>query len=415
MEDPSVAFATAILVAAIIFISWIGKHANRYLFERNLGEMKGYLPPGDCGLPVIGNMWSFLFAFKSGNPDSFTFRFVSRFGRTGMYKALMYGSPSVIVTAPEPCRRILLDDVRFCPGWPTSTQMLLGKHSFVGIIDEEHRFLRRLTAAPVTGHEALSLYIPYMEQKVKSDLEKWSKMGEIEFLTEIRKLTFKIIMYIFLSSESERVVDVLEKEYTHLTHGLRAMAINIPGFAYQRALTARVYLVTTLRSVLDEKRKKRDEGKNYGKKDMMDGLMEVEDESGRKLRDEEIIDILIMYLTAGHESSAHIAMWSVLLLQQHPEFLEKARKEQEEISKRMPPTQEGLTLKEYRQMEYLSNVTDETLRLISISLMAFREARQDVEINGYIIPKGWKVLLWFRSVHLDPEIYPDPKRFNPSR
>ncbi|KAI4318737.1 hypothetical protein MLD38_032407 [Melastoma candidum] len=367
MEDPSVAFATAILVAAIIFISWIGKHANRYLFERNLGEMKGYLPPGDCGLPVIGNMWSFLFAFKSGNPDSFTFRFVSRFGRTGMYKALMYGSPSVIVTAPEPCRRILLDDVRFCPGWPTSTQMLLGKHSFVGIIDEEHRFLRRLTAAPVTGHEALSLYIPYMEQKVKSDLEKWSKMGEIEFLTEIRKLTFKIIMYIFLSSESERVVDVLEKEYTHLTHGLRAMAINIPGFAYQRALTvnlikslaptkslfsfhvffifeactnslyhvrkplghsplqARVYLVTTLRSVLDEKRKKRDEGKNYGKKDMMDGLMEVEDESGRKLRDEEIIDILIMYLTAGHESSAHIAMWSVLLLQQHPEFLEKAR------------------------------------------------------------------------------------------
>ncbi|KAI4295143.1 hypothetical protein MLD38_040610 [Melastoma candidum] len=121
-------------------------------------------------------------------------------------------------------------------------------------------------------------------------------------------------------------------------------------------------------------------------------------------------------------------MWSVLLLQQHPEFLEKAsfyrspsspihflQKEQEEISKRMPPTQEGLTLKEYRQMEYLSNVTDETLRLISFSLMAFREARQDVEINGYIIPKGWKVLLWFRSVHLDPEIYPNPKRFNPSR
>ncbi|KAI4295086.1 hypothetical protein MLD38_040643 [Melastoma candidum] len=84
-------------------------------------------------------------------------------------------------------------------------------------------------------------------------------------------------------------------------------------------------------------------------------------------------------------------------------------------SQRDATTQEGLTLKEYRQMEYLSNVTDETLRLISFSLMAFREARQDVEINGYIIPKGWKVLLWFRSVHLDPEIYPNPKRFNPSR
>ncbi|KAI4295087.1 hypothetical protein MLD38_040609 [Melastoma candidum] len=226
------------------------QYGNRYLYERNLGEMKGYLPPGDYGLPVIGNMWSFLFAFKSGNPDSFTSRFVSRFGQTGMYKALMYGSPSVIVTASEPCRRILLDDVRFCPGWPTSTQVLLGKHSFVGIFDEEHRFLRRLTAAPLTGHEALSLYIPYIEQKVKSELEKWSKMGEIEFLTEIRKLTFQ----------------------DH--HGKSCDDTTV---------------------VLDERRKRRDEGKNYGKKDMMDGLMEVEDESGRKLRDEEIIDILIMY------------------------------------------------------------------------------------------------------------------------
>lgn len=35
--------------------------------------------------------------------------------------------------------------------------------------------------------------------------------------------------------------------------------------------------------------------------------------------------------------------------------------------------------------------------------------------TGYTIPKGWKVLTWFRSVHLDPEIYPNPKEFNPNR
>ncbi|KAG2541809.1 hypothetical protein PVAP13_9NG702600 [Panicum virgatum] len=35
--------------------------------------------------------------------------------------------------------------------------------------------------------------------------------------------------------------------------------------------------------------------------------------------------------------------------------------------------------------------------------------------TGYLIPKGWKVQLWYRSVHMDPEIYPDPKEFNPSR
>ena len=34
---------------------------------------------------------------------------------------------------------------------------------------------------------------------------------------------------------------------------------------------------------------------------------------------------------------------------------------------------------------------------------------------GYLIPKGWKVQLWYRSVHMDPQVYPDPTKFNPSR
>ncbi|KAK8996416.1 hypothetical protein V6N11_081693 [Hibiscus sabdariffa] len=34
---------------------------------------------------------------------------------------------------------------------------------------------------------------------------------------------------------------------------------------------------------------------------------------------------------------------------------------------------------------------------------------------GYFIPKGWKVLVWHSAVHMDPEVYPDPKQFLPSR
>ncbi|KAF3535305.1 hypothetical protein F2Q69_00024223 [Brassica cretica] len=34
---------------------------------------------------------------------------------------------------------------------------------------------------------------------------------------------------------------------------------------------------------------------------------------------------------------------------------------------------------------------------------------------GYLIPKGWKLLTWFRNVHMDPEVYLDPRKFDPSR
>jgi hypothetical protein len=35
--------------------------------------------------------------------------------------------------------------------------------------------------------------------------------------------------------------------------------------------------------------------------------------------------------------------------------------------------------------------------------------------SGHTIPKGWKVLVWFGIVHMDPDIYESPQDFNPSR
>ncbi|KAJ7961834.1 Cytochrome P450 family ent-kaurenoic acid oxidase [Quillaja saponaria] len=400
---------------AVLILKSLLKNANRWVYEAKLGEKQYSLPPGDLGWPFIGNMWSFLRAFKSGDPDSFINSFVSRYGNTGIYKAFMFGNPSVIVTKPETCKRALTDDEGFTTGWPRAAIELIGRKSFIDIEYEEHKRLRRLTSASINGPEALSLYIGYIEENVKFCLEKWTQMGKIEFLTELRRLTFKIITHIFLSSEGELVREALEKEYTTLNHGVRAMAINLPGFAYHKALKARKNLVATLQSVVDERRNLRRSNLSSQKKDMMDALIDVEDENGRKLSDEEIIDILIMYLNAGHESSGHITMWTTLLLQQHPEFLRTAKEEQEEIVRKRPSTQNYLTLKETREMQYLSKVIDETLRLITFSLVVFREAKSDINLSGYTIPKGWKVLVWFRSVHLDPEIYPNPREFNPSR
>lgn len=402
---------------AVVAVVEIAKRLNSWYYEViKLGEKRHNLPPGDLGWPFIGNMWTFLRAFRSTHPESFMSAFFSRYGKTGIYKAFMFGSPSVICTSPETCRKVLTDDENFKPGWPISTERLIGEKSFVSIPYDEHKRLRKLTAAPINGHEALSNYIPFMENLSISSLEKWSRMGEFEFLTAVRKLTFEIIMHIFLTSESESVMEALERSYTDLNYGVRAMAINIPGFAFHKALKARKRLVEVFQSIVDGRREEKNRQVAVkARKDMMDALIDVEDEDGRKLTDEEIIDIMVMYLNAGHESSGHTITWATILLQENPEAFEKAKEESERIVKNRPPTQQGLTLKEIREMDYLSKVVDETLRWVSFSLMVFREAKHDVNINGYTIPKGWKVLAWFRGVHLDPEIYPEPLEFNPSR
>lgn len=60
-------------------------------------------------------------------------------------------------------------------------------------------------------------------------------------------------------------------------------------------------------------------------------------------------------------------------------------------------------------------VIQETLRTASILSFTFREAVEDVEFEGYLIPKGWKVLPLFRTIHHSPDFFPQPDKFDPSR
>lgn len=83
--------------------------------------------------------------------------------------------------------------------------------------------------------------------------------------------------------------------------------------------------MSVLQEIVTRRREQRRGDLLHVKKDMMDGLLDAEDERGRKLDDEEIIDILIMYLNAGHESSGHTTMWAALFLQKNPDVLRRAK------------------------------------------------------------------------------------------
>lgn len=56
---------------------------------------------------------------------------------------------------------------------------------------------------------------------------------------------------------------------------------------------ARKKLVKILQSAVTERRVRMAKNAPRAKKDMMDALIEVEDDSGKRLTDEEIIDVLI--------------------------------------------------------------------------------------------------------------------------
>lgn len=65
--------------------------------------------------------------------------------------------------------------------------------------------------------------------------------------------------------------------------------------------------------------------KHGERKDLLDMFLEAKDEDGWKPEDEDIIDILIGIVLAGHDSTASSMMWSMMYLTQNPHILEKAK------------------------------------------------------------------------------------------
>ncbi|GAU44943.1 hypothetical protein TSUD_351580 [Trifolium subterraneum] len=293
------------------------------------------------GWPLIGNLLAFIKDFSSGQPDSFINNLILKNGRNGIYKTHLFGNPSIIICEPEMCRQVLSDDENFKFGYPKSIKELTKCRPMIDVSNSEHRRFRRLITAPIVGQNTLGVYMERIEDIVINSLEEMSSIKHpIELFKEMKKSRKKI----------SKILQPIVEE--------RKMMIKNGEHAGER-------------------------------KDLMDIILEIKDENGRKLEDEDISDLLVGLLFAGHEK-------------------------QEEILRNRQTSQKRLSLNEVKQMVYLSHVINEVLRCANIAFSTFREATSDININGYLIPKGWRVLIWMRAIHMDSIYYPNAEEFNPS-
>ena len=153
-----------------------------------------------------------------------------------MYKSHLYGRPTIIVTDPEICRRIYLDDEIFKPNYPKSVKILEVNGFFTRA---DHKSAYRIMAAPMNGYEVLSHYVDFIDQVMAKGLEEWSSMKEpIELLGEIGSLFFKVISRIFLGTDigASRMAE-LETLYKDLGPAiLSILPYDLPGFTFHHAL-----------------------------------------------------------------------------------------------------------------------------------------------------------------------------------
>ncbi|KAG9130070.1 hypothetical protein Leryth_012826 [Lithospermum erythrorhizon] len=213
-------------------------------------------------------------------------------------------------------------------------------------------------------------------------------------------------------NESGSVYEAFMPEFFKLVLGTLSLPINLPNTNYRRGFQARQNIVTLLRNLIEERRK--DSCQEKQQPDMLDLLMKGGTEGKYKLNDDEIIDLIITILYSGYETISTTSMMAVKYLHDHPKVLEELRKEHVSIRARKK-ADDPLSYEDNKSMSFTRAVIFETSRLATIVNGVLRKTTNDMEINGYIIPEGWKIYVYTRELNYDPHIYPDPLSFNPWR
>ncbi|KAI1755287.1 cytochrome P450 [Xylaria castorea] len=169
------------------------------------------------------------------------------------------------------------------------------------------------------------------------------------------------------------------------------------------------YIRSVCRELVHEKKRK------MGQKEQTDhDILSVALESGG-FSDEELVDQLMTFLAAGHETTASAMTWAIYMLSRFPKIQERLR---QEIRENLPSvdSEADITSLDIDHMPYLNAVCNEVLRYYAPVPLTIRETAQETEIMGQKIPKGVRVILAPWATNLDKTLWgPDADEFNPDR
>jgi cytochrome P450 len=148
------------------------------------------------------------------------------------------------------------------------------------------------------------------------------------------------------------------------------------------------------------------------KKDLQQDIISVALESGG-FTDEQLVDNMMTFLAAGHETTASAMTWAIYLMCQKPEVQQRLR---EEVRQHVDSLNDHVDSTKLDGMPYLHAVCSEVLRIYSPVPLTLRDTAVDTTILGQFIPRGTKVILCPWAVNHSKELWgEDASEFNPDR
>lgn len=245
-------------------------------------------------------------------------------------------------------------------------------------------------------------------------LSQWHEIGDnvIDISAEMMRLAVKIVgLSLFsqdISDQASTIGGALRVGAAYVSDKLNSpFSYWLPNAGTKQFEQARDELDRVVFAIINSRRGKA----NEAGQDLLSMLLNAQDaDTGEFMSDKQLRDEVMTLLLAGHDTVGAALTWTFYLLSQNPDKRAILEDELRSVLGGRLPEVSDLSCLPYTRM-----VFEEAMRLYPPAWGQARQAKDDDEVYGYLIPKNEIIVTCQYVAHRHPEFWTSPETFEPER
>jgi len=271
---------------------------------------------------------------------------------------------------------------------------------------------RKRALQPVFTKHKVRDFGGHMSAAAQRFVDRWPDGGEVDLDVECRKVAMqslgRSVLGIDLNERADTIARCMHVASSYTAdRALRPVRAPrwLPTPARRRAARA----VAEMREITDGMVRACRADPNRDAPLVQALIAATDPETGKPLSDEDISNDLLIFMLAGHDTTATALTHTLWVLGHHPEIQDRVAAEAAAIGDR------ELTPDDVPALSYTQQVLHESLRLCPPAAGVARLATRDIAVDGYRVEAGSLLAVGLYALHHDPTIWPDPYKFDPDR
>ncbi|KAL9641722.1 hypothetical protein ABK040_007399 [Willaertia magna] len=184
-------------------------------------------------------------------------------------------------------------------------------------------------------------------------------------------------------------------------------AIEGPLFKFEEQYN---YARDTLERIIEKRTKELSSDESFERNDLLSLLVKANNEEQHILTSDELKSNALIFSLAGHETTSTLLQWIIYELAKNKEIQDKAREEIRTVLGNRNPT-----FDDYDSLNYINAIIYEGLRFHPPVAVVVKEAKKDVQIGKFHIPKSTIIFIDIYSSNSNEKYWDRAREFVPER